>query len=223
MTDINHSLRLSTAAVLVLLLGSYVFAGRVSAQEEQDISQVNSDISITAGEQTGDLSTVNGSIIIAERVTAGEVSTVNGSITLDDESSTAFVKTINGSISTGTNVTIDGSLETVNGNISTDRSTQIMGSIETVNGNLHLHQTEVADDVQTTRGNILILDGSQVKGDVLFSGHRNWWNRLFGFSIGRPELTIDASSEVVGNIHLYHPVDLNVAEGSLHGEVIKHY
>ena len=223
MATLNHSLRLSAASLLLFFLGGYVLTTRVAAEEDGDISRVNSSISIDAGEQVGDVSTVNGGIRLGNGASAKEVSTVNGSITIGDNASLTSAETVNGALNAGVGVTVDENLETINGGISSGRGTRISGSIETVNGALRLRQTEIGGDVITSRGDIDILDGSLVKGDVHFKGQRSWWNRLLRFNSGKPELTIDASSEVAGDIHLYRQVDLDIAAGSLLGEVIEHF
>ncbi len=222
MSAFNHSLRLGAASLLVMLLGSYLFATDVAAGENRDISHINRGITVDANESVGDLSSVNGGIRVAEGAEAEEVSTVNGSIDIDDDATVTSAHTVNGGISIGAAVTVNGSLETVNGGISTREGTSIRESIETVNGRVRIRNTDVGGDIETSNGDIDVLGGSRVEGDILVKGRRHWWDRFFDFSRRPPELTVDAESEVVGDIHLYREVELNI-DGSVLGEVIEHF
>ncbi len=223
MSAFNHSLRLGAASMLVMLLGSYVFATDAAVEESRDISRINRSISIDSEEIVGDLSSVNGGIRIAGGASAEKVSTVNGSVDIDDGVQLRSATTVNGGISVGSNVSISDSLETVNGGISTRNGTTIGGSVETVNGRVRLRNTEVGGNVETSNGDIDVLDGSWIEGDIVIKGRRHWWDRFFDFSNRLPEITIDFGSEVIGDIHLYREVELNIANGALAGDVIAHF
>ena len=223
MSAFNHSLRLGAASMLVMLLGSYVFATDANAEENQDISRVNRGINVGSDERVGDLSSVNGGVSLAENARAGEISTVNGSIDLDDASQVEEASTVNGGISVGSNVVITGSLETVNGSITTRSGTVVGTNIESVNGRVRIRDTRVNDNIETSNGNIDITDGSVVEGDVVIEGRRRWWDRFFDFNNRVPELTIDSESSVLGDIHLYRETELNIADGVVAGEIIEHF
>ncbi len=209
--------------MLAMLLGSYVFAGDANAGDLREISRVNQSISIDGAEQVGDVSSVNGGIRIADGASAFEVSTINGSITLGDSVQVASAQTVNGRIRVGNDVKVKGSLETVNGSIRADRGSDIDNSIETVNGSINLRNTRVGKDLKTANGDIDILNGSVVEGDVIVRGKRHWWDRFFEFSRNRPEITIDSESSVLGDIHLYQEVDLNISRDAVVGEIIEHF
>ncbi len=223
MSAFNHSLRLGTASLLVMLLGSYVFATDAAAEESRDISRINAGVTVDNDEQVGDVSSVNGSIQLSDGASANKVSTVNGSIDLDSEVVISSAHTINGGIRVGENSVVNGSLETVNGGISTEPGTEVTATIETVNGRLRLRDTKVGENVETSNGDIELLYGSVVEGDVVVRGRRHWWDRFFNFSNREPELTIDAESSVLGDIHLYQEVELNIEAGAVTGEIIEHY
>ncbi|NKB32320.1 MAG: hypothetical protein GKR91_04410 [Pseudomonadales bacterium] len=224
MRAISHKLRLSTATLLAMVLGSYVFAANAEAQEGRDISRVNSTINVEADESVvGDVSSVNGSVRLARGSSASEVTTVNGRIEISDQASVYEAATVNGGIRVGENVTVRGSLETVNGGIRTESGTVIENRIETVNGGIRVSSTQVGDNIETSNGDINIQDGSVIEGDVVVKGRKRWWDRLFSWNNRRPEITIDSSSTVRGDIHIYREVDLNIADGSLNGEVVEHF
>jgi hypothetical protein len=219
----NHSLRLGAASLLAMLLGSYVFATDAAAEEYGDISRINQGITIESQERVGDVSSVNGGIQLSDGSVAGKVSTVNGSIEIDDNVSVRSAHTVNGGIRVGRETSIDGDLETVNGGISTEAGTEVAASIETVNGRIRLRGSRVGENVETSNGDIDVLDDSVIEGDVIVRGRRHWWDRFFNFYTNEPELTIDSTSTVHGDIHLYQEVELNVADGSVRGEIIEHF
>lgn len=223
MRAIDHKIQLSTAILLVVVLGSYLYSTSAHGAEARDISRINGSISIEPEDQVGDVSTVNGGIRVERRANARTVSTVNGGIELQDEVVVDEAETVNGSIRVGQEVQINGSLQSVNGGIRTGAGTVVEDGVQTVNGRVRLYNTQVHQDVQTSSGDIDIRDGSSVEGDVIVRGRMGWWNRLFHSSRRSPELTIDESSVVKGDIHLYQEVDLNIADGSVEGEIIEHF
>ncbi|MDA1371788.1 MAG: hypothetical protein O2971_13645 [Proteobacteria bacterium] len=223
MQAFSHKIRLSTATLLAVVLGSYLFAAAADATEIRDISKVNSRINVDAEEHVGDVSSVNGGIHLSRGANAREVSTINGSIELEDGSVVTQAESINGGIRVGENVTVNGSLETVNGGIRTETGTVVEDSVVTVNGRVRLYNTQVGRDVQSSNGDIEIRDGSTVQGDVIIRGRLRWWNQVFSFSRKPPEITIDSSSVVRGDIHLYRETDLNIADGAEVGEIIEHF
>ena len=223
MSATNHSLRLAAASLLAMALGSYVFATDAKAEDARDISRINSGVTIDSEDQVGDVSSINGGIHLSDGASAEKVSTVNGSIEIEDHVSLASAHTVNGGIRLGENVTVRGELETVNGGIYTESGTEVAFSIETVNGRLRLENTRVRENVETSNGDIDIIRGSVIEGDVVIRGRQHWWDRLFNFNKREPELTIDSDSSVLGDIHLYQEVELNIADGAVHGAIIEHF
>ena len=243
MRSINHNLRLSTATLLAMLLGGYLFAAHAEGANDglRDINRVNGRIEIQAEERVGDVSSVNGSIHIATGGQAQRVHTVNGSIQLDHGSRISKADTVNGGIEvddraevTGTlstvnggirlqrDVRINGSVSAVNGSIRMEEGSEVRGEVRNVNGPVRLRNSSVGEDLLTTNGDVELRDETVVHGDVVFRERRGWFNRFFHFH-DDPELRIDASSSVEGDIHLYRKVDLHIDPAAKVGEVIRHY
>lgn len=223
MRAIDHKIRLSAATLLAMILGSYLYSSTADAAEVRDISRVNRGIRVEVEERVGDISSVNGGITMERGSSAYEIGTVNGGINLDDEVVIVHAETVNGGIRVGENVTVNGSLKTINGRIRTGSGTVIANQIKTVNGKIQLSNTQVGENVQTSNGDIEIRDGSIIEGDVVVRASRSWWSRVFRFNRRSPDLTIDASSAVRGDIHLYRRVDLHIADGAEVGDIIEHF
>lgn len=226
MRNIHHKIPLSAATMLAMLLGSYLYSTSADAAELtkiRDISKIMGSIRISADEHVGNLSSINGGIDLARGARADKIDTVNGSINLDERVVITLAKTVNGGIRVANDVTVNGSLLTVNGSIRTNPGTVIEDRIRTVNGRIQLRNTLVGENVQTSNGDIVISDGSTVEGDVVVRGRRTWWRRWFGFDHNPSNISIDASSSVQGDIHLYREVTLEIEEGAEVGEIIRHY
>ena len=224
MRAFNYKIRLSTATLLAMVLGSYLYSAYADAAEMRDISRINRSIHVSAGEWVGDISSVNGGIDMAKGANAQELSTVNGGIDLDDNVTIEQAETVNGGIRIGENVTVTGSLETVNGGIRTSAGTIVANRVRTVNGKIQLRNTTVGKNVATSNGDISLRDGSIVNGDLLVANRRsNWWSRLWSSHRRHLDITIDASPAVRGDIHLYREVDLHIDDAAEVGEIIRHY
>ena len=224
MTLEKNNLRFSAAILLAMILGSYVFANAAEASGPRDISRINSAVEVQANERVGDVSSINGHVRVERDATAGEVSTVNGSVEILSGAHIESAETINGGIRLGSAVTVDGSVQTVNGGISSREGTRIASEVRTVNGEIELRATHVGADVVTANGDIDIVEGSEVVGDIIVRGKRGWLGRLFSFGQNRAtDLRISADSVVHGDIHLYREVDLQIHEDARIGEVITHY
>ena len=244
MRSINHSARLTTATLLALLLGSYLYStGANAAADHSNISKVNGRIQIEANDVVGNVSTVNGRINIAHGATAGRVKTVNGGINLERDTEVARLETVNGDIEVASNVRVSGSMSTVNGAIDVGQNVRVQGTVKTVNGDIRLdsdsfvakeiqstngdvrlYNSEVGQNLVSSNGDVTLTGNTIVNGDIIYKNKRRWWNKLFNFGFNRdPLLTIDETSIVRGDIHLYHRVDLDIADEADVGEVIYHY
>ena len=223
MKSVNHTLRLSAATMLAMLLGSYVFGASADAAEIRDISKVNGGIRISAEEQVGDPSSVNGGVDLARGSSAYKIDTVNGGIDLDEDVVIANAETVNGGIRVGRDVTVRGSLSTVNGGIRSESGTVVEDRVSTVNGKIQLRNTSVGENVQTSNGDIVIRDGSVVEGDIVVRGRRSWLSRVFGFNSRPSTISIDSDSVVKGDIHLYKRTNLEIDDDADVGEVVRHY
>jgi DUF4097 and DUF4098 domain-containing protein YvlB len=223
MREVSHTMKLSAATMLAMLLGSYLYSSSANAAEVRDISKVNGGIRVSAEERVGDISSVNGGIDLGSGAVAAKLDTVNGGIDLDERVEIERAETVNGGIRVSRDVTVHGSLSTVNGGIQTNPGTVIRDRVSTVNGKIRLRGTRVQENVQTSNGDIILTDGSVVEGDIIVKGRRSWIGRFFSFNRKLSKIIIDAESSVMGDIHLYREVNLELADGAVVGDVIEHF
>ena len=80
MKEGSHTMKLSAAIMLAMLLGSYLYSTSTSATDAPDISKVNGRIRVLAEERMGDISSVNGDIDLDDGVEIERAETVNGDI-----------------------------------------------------------------------------------------------------------------------------------------------
>jgi hypothetical protein len=222
MPAFNHVTRLGTATALLMLLGSYVFSASADAAEG-DISRINQSVTVDAEQQVGDVSSVNGSIRLAKGAQAEEVTTVNGSIELDNGVTVSEAATVNGGIRLGSDVTVNGELSTVNGGIRINAGSVVAHNVETVNGRVHLKSAVIRQDIVTSNGDIDIVDGAIVEGDIIVEGRRRWWDRLFDWNNRPPTITVDTRSSIQGDIHIYREVRLEIEDGAVVGDIVEHF
>lgn len=241
MRTINHNMRLSVATLLALLLGGYLYSANAEAANEvRDISKVNGRIEVGRDQLVGDVSSVNGSIHIAAGGRADRVHTVNGSIQLDDGAQVSRADTVNGGIEVADHGEVSGNLSTVNGGIQLQRNVRVNGSVSAVNGSIRLGEgssvreevrnvngpvrlrnSEVGKDLITSSGDVDLQDGTVVQGDIIFREQHGWFTQFFHVR-DDPELYIDASSSVKGDIHLYRDVKLHIDPDADVGDIIRH-
>ena len=100
MKEVSHTMKLSAATMLAMLLGSYLYSSSVDAAELRDISKVNGGIRVSSDVTLhGSLTTVNGGIQTNPGTEIERrVSTVNGKIRLRDTRVGEDVQTSNGDI-----------------------------------------------------------------------------------------------------------------------------
>jgi DUF4097 and DUF4098 domain-containing protein YvlB len=224
MRVIKYKENVIAATLLAMLLGGYLYSGNVEAAEPRDITRINGGIRVDAETQVGDVSTINGGVGIGSGASASAIKTVNGGIDLSDHAIIASAKTVNGGIRTREDVTVNGSLRTVNGLIRLESGSVVREEVSTVNGKIQLSNTLVGEDVLSSNGDISIRDSSVVEGDIVVRKDRgSWFSRFFNSNKKSMEITIDASSTVRGDIHLYREVDLDIDGNAEVGEIIKHY
>ena len=114
------------------------------------------------------MSSVNGSIRLARGgAEAREVTTVNGTIELDDGVTVSEAGTVNGGIRLGADVKVNGELSTVNGGIRINAGSVVALSVETVNGRVHPESAVIRQNIVTSNGDIDIVDGAIVEGDII--------------------------------------------------------
>lgn len=128
---------------------------------------VNGRIEVGAGaEVSGDLRTVNGSVRIGKQARVGDLNSINGSIMLADRVQVGAVTTVNGSVTLGNGARVAGALGAVNGALRGAGGAIIDGDVRTVNGPIELRGVTVRGAVGNHAGDVRLLDGTLVEGDL---------------------------------------------------------
>ena len=181
-----------------------------AGSESSGATSVNGSITVGADAVvTGDVQTVNGSIKVGSGASIEDAETVNGSVKIADNVESESLTTVNGAVTVGESSTVDGEIEAVNGGISVDKGSKIAKSVSNVNGKIELSGAEVGGDVGTVTGNVDVIDGTVVKGDLIVDKPSNWgWgdkkNR-------KPRIVVGPGSTIEGIIKLEHEVELYVS------------
>jgi hypothetical protein len=221
---------LTTAALLtVLTLSTSGCIIHVGGQDNKDIdksdySSVFGGVDVSENKQVGDLSSVNGNITMQDNVSARDVDAVNGNIEISNNVQVHNVSTVNGDIQAQTYLSVKRDVSTINGNITLGSGSMVGKDVTTVNGNIYLTQTFVSDDIITKNGSITLVEGSVVEGDIEFESQddSSWWSDKTR-EHNPPTLTIDASSDVKGNIILLQVVILEIENPALLAKVERRY
>lgn len=176
--------------------------------------------SITIGEYavvTGNVKTVNGTIRVDDGARLEEASTVNGGVRIANNVQSQSLATVNGSIKVGESATVGGAIEAVNGGISVKRNSTVALDVSNVNGEIDLSGTAVGGDVSTVTGDVLIVDGSVIQGDLIVKKPSSW-----GWGKGKrrkPKIVIGPGSRVAGTIELEREVELYISQTAEVGAV----
>jgi DUF4097 and DUF4098 domain-containing protein YvlB len=208
---------LFTVSLLALLMAVPAFG-----------ASVNKSIKVEAGGESGGATTVNGSITVgADAVVTGNVKTVNGSIRVDsgariENASTVNggvkiaenvqadnLSTVNGAVKVGESAVVDGEIEAVNGSVSVKKGATVVRSVSNVNGKIDLSGAEVGGDVSTVTGDVNVVDGSLVKGDLIVEKPSNWgWGNKKN---RKPRIVVGPGSTIEGVIDLEREVELYIS------------
>jgi hypothetical protein len=190
----------------------------IAAGEHTDgRSTVNGSISVGAGAVVdGTLETVNGTIRIDRDARVGDVETVNGSIRIDSGVSAEDLESVNGSIRLASNVTVDGEVTVVNGKITLEEGTKVADGVSNVNGEISLTAAQVGGDLETVNGDVNLLSGSVLEGDLLIEkpGGMGWFRDK-----RKPRVVIGENARVNGTIRLKREVDLYISDSAEVGGV----
>jgi DUF4097 and DUF4098 domain-containing protein YvlB len=206
-----------TVSLLTLLMVVPAFGASLNKSikieaggESSGATSVNGSITIGADAVvTGDVKTVNGSIRVGSGASIQNASTVNGGVKIAANVQAENLSTVNGAVKVGESATVDGEIEAVNGSVSVKKGSKIARSISNVNGQIELSGAEVGGDVSTVTGDVDIVDGTVVKGDLIVEKPGNWG---WGNSKNRkPRIVIGPGSTVEGVIDLEHEVELYVS------------
>lgn len=214
-----------TIGLLVVLMVVPAFGASVNKSikveaggESSGATSVNG--SVTVGENavvSGDVTTVNGAVRVDAGARVEDASTVNGAVRIGDSVQADDLSTVNGSIKVGESARIAGEIEAVNGRITVEKGTTVADDVSNVNGQIDLAGTEVGGNVSTVSGDINIVEGSVIDGDVIVEKPGNW---IFGKSKQRkPRVVIGPGSTVKGVIELEREVELFISETASVGGV----
>jgi DUF4097 and DUF4098 domain-containing protein YvlB len=189
----------------------------------EDISKVNSGISIADGGSAGDLDTVNGGIHIGRDAVVESAETVNGGVRLERGARANSVDTVNGGITLDENAIVTGDAETVNGGIELDTGAEVGGRASNVNGGIELTGARVNRGLETVNGDITLRNGARVDGGILMKKPRGWsWGKQ-----RTPRVVIGPNSSVSGDLVFEREVELYVHEsasiGTVTGATAKRY
>ena len=197
-------------------------------------ASINKSVKIGAGEESGGATSVNGSISVGSNaVVSGGVKTVNGTIRIDEGASVETAKTVNGalrladnveaddlstvngSIQIGTDGNVDGHVEAVNGRITIEKGTRVARDVKNVNGEISLRGVTIGGDVGTVSGDVEVVDGTVIDGDLVIEKPRGWGNK----KRRTPRVVIGPGSTVKGVIELEQKVDLYISDTASVGGV----
>lgn len=203
-----------TALALALCLAT----AAVQAHDDgHDISRVNGGIRTDAGQTYGDIETVNGGIDLARGTIAGDVSTVNGGIDVGEQVRVKSLETVNGGIDAGRDLQVSDDIDTVNGGIHLAPGTRVGDEVATVNGRIDLDHTTVGGQVHTVSGDVIVGEGSLVRGGLLVEKPHgmSWsWNKPT-----IPRIVIGPNAEVQGELRFEREVELFVHTTAKIGKV----
>lgn len=214
MTGKINKAALSCLTVLILALPVY---GEVNKSVKipdggsaDGASSVNG--SVTVGENatiSGNLKTVNGAIRVGAGSTIESATTVNGSVKIDDRVKARNVETVNGAIKIAEEVMVDGEVAAVNGKIELQKGSTVARGLSNVNGSILLEASEVGGEVSTVNGDVHVLAGAAIRGDLVVKKPR-------GFNWGsgnnkKPKVVIGPGSRVDGVIRLEREVRLFIS------------
>ena len=175
-------------------------------------STVNGSITVgNAAIVDGNLNTVNGSIKVGDDVRFESADTVNGSIVVGRGATATSIDSVNGKITLGDSASIRGSLEAVNGAIRVGPGSSVGNDVENVNGELNLQGTEVGGDLSTVSGDIIVTDGSIVRGDIVVRKSTGW---SWGSNRRKPKVIIGPNSQVLGRIDAKREIELFISESA---------
>jgi len=211
MTKAVFTIGLLALLMVVPAFGSVNKSVKIEAgSDSSGATSVNGSITIGADAVvTGGVRTVNGSIKVGSGASIKDAETVNGSVKIASNVESESLMTVNGAVTVGKASTVDGDIETVNGGVSVDTGAKIARSVSNVNGKIELSGAEVGGDVGTVTGNVDVIDGTVVKGDLIVDKPNSWgWGNNKN---RKPRIVIGPGSTIEGVIKLEHEVELYVS------------
>lgn len=164
--------------------------------------------------------TRNGPIEVAPGVRIeGYIDTRNGRVELGDDVHVAgFIESRNGRVRLGEDGRIGGDVRTRNGGVGLAPRARIEGSVESRNGTVRLDGARVARDVEVRGGDVEILDGSEIRGDliVLMPEERDRWLSWlpFGEAAREPVVRIHSGARIGGRLIVDERARLEIEGGA---------
>ncbi len=214
-----------TVGLLALLMVVPAFGASINKSikieaggESSGATSVNGSISVGSDAVvTGGLKTVNGTIRVDSGASIENASTVNGGVRLAANVQADNLSTVNGSVRVGESATVDGEIEAVNGRITVEKGSTVADSVSNVNGQIELSGAGIGGNVSTVSGDISVVDGTVVDGDLVVEKPNNWgWGKS---KIRKPRVVIGPGSTIKGVIELEREVDLYISETAKVGDV----
>lgn len=184
------------------------------AAPAQDISKINGSVSVDAGQHAGDVHSVNGSITIGDGAIVGDAGAVNGAIHLGPHAQANSLHTVNGGEALEQGAQVRGAVRSTNGGISLDPHTDVMGSVSNVNGTIRLDHAHIGGDIETTSGDIIVGEGSQVDGGIIVNEQHGW--SVFDRP---PHVVIGPHAVVRGTLDFHREIVLQVSDSAQIGQV----
>jgi DUF4097 and DUF4098 domain-containing protein YvlB len=137
------------------------------AKGHHGAATVNGRITVGAGaEVVSDLRTVNGAVSVGRGARLHDLDSVNGSIEVGDDVAAGRIATVNGDLLLGMRAKVGKALRTVNGRLRAGGGSIVDGDVGTVNGPIELRGVTVRGQVVNHAGDLRLLDGTLVEGDV---------------------------------------------------------
>lgn len=200
-----------------LILFSVLLAPLAANATDNDISKVNGDVRVGAGQHAGTAKSVNGDVDVGDHAMVQLASTVNGSVSLGTQAEAGELHTVNGSIDVATGGKVDGRVQAVNGDITLAQGAQVDGHLSNVNGGITLHAAHVAGGLETLSGDITVGANSRVEGGILVDKPNNGW--FHWDSDRKPVIVIGPHAVVQGMLTFNRPVVLQVSDSAQIGPV----
>lgn len=202
------------ALILVVLASAWLAGCDASLNRELHVAAgakgqpgattVNGRISVGAGaEVVSDLRTVNGAVSVGAGARLRDLDSVNGSIEVGDDVGAGRIATVNGDLALGMRAKVGKQLRTVNGRLRAGGGSIVDGDVSTVNGPIELRGVTVRGQVANHAGDLRLLDGTLVEGDVHLAAPD-------GASTAVDVVVVGVGAQVRGTLRADRPVRLFV-------------
>ncbi len=219
--QVKYRFMAASLGLVAFLAANVVTAGSVNKNIKIDsgatsdgASTVNGSISIGANAVvSGSVETVNGTIRVGNNAMIGDAETVNGSLKIAKGVGAKNLNSVNGSVRVGESSIVDGEVSVVNGDISLGSGSRVSNDVSNVNGEIRVTDAEIAGNLRTVTGDVLLEDESVLQGNLTVEKPRGWRNRG-NWMKRKPRIIIGPDSRVAGNIVLEREVELFISDSA---------